>query len=312
MPRTSVPLSATNSNVVEENLTRAFFELGVDTILINPMPDHQAVSEEVQRGILNDMPRTFRSIQEAELYKTALKLRVLCFNCAYHPHPVNPTNSMTIADWWGEDLSSQAMPFYKSIYHDILLVGAAFEPLWEKVKDDESPDHLAAAGLRLQITAMRLSLLICVQDEAEFDAYNDEFLDIIDLAEYILQRIKPTRHNFRIDTLVVVPLFQTALKCRDYGIRRRAISLLLKYPRREGVWHSEFCGLTAEWIMNLEEKHLEDGKIPGWARIGSITAVRVEEQGAVVLQCVQRTSGLSDQVVTRCLPIRHGKSAAGM
>jgi hypothetical protein len=51
----------------------------------------------------------------------------------------------------------------------------------------------------------------------------------------------------------IVPLFIVALRCRDPGIRRRAIALLLSYRRREGVWDSFAAGMVALQCMRREE-----------------------------------------------------------
>lgn len=51
----------------------------------------------------------------------------------------------------------------------------------------------------------------------------------------------------------IVPLFITACRCRDPYIRRRAISLLLSFRRREGVWDSLGAGMVAAQCMKKEE-----------------------------------------------------------
>lgn len=51
----------------------------------------------------------------------------------------------------------------------------------------------------------------------------------------------------------IVPLFITACRCRDPHIRRRAISLLLSFRRREGVWDSLGAGMVAAQCMKKEE-----------------------------------------------------------
>lgn len=51
----------------------------------------------------------------------------------------------------------------------------------------------------------------------------------------------------------IVPLFITACRCRDPLIRRRAISLLLSFRRREGVWDSLGAGMVAAQCLKKEE-----------------------------------------------------------
>jgi hypothetical protein len=144
-----------------------------------------------------------------------------------------------------------------------------------------------------------MALLVpCIEDEAKFDDYVDDFVEITDLAEYVLMNSESSRPSFLLDTNVVIPLLVTGHKCRDRSIRRRAIYMMLKYPRREGVWDSYVCGKLAEWVMDLEEQHLEEGRVPAWARIGGVTA-HWEERPEPVLKCVQRISEQSEEVVIR-------------
>lgn len=60
---------------------------------------------------------------------------------------------------------------------------------------------------------------------------------------------------------------QIGLKCRISSIRKRAINLLLRYPRREGLWDSIFSGKVTDWVRNIEEEHLEGDVVPAWARV---------------------------------------------
>ncbi|KAF2828604.1 hypothetical protein CC86DRAFT_437976 [Ophiobolus disseminans] len=55
----------------------------------------------------------------------------------------------------------------------------------------------------------------------------------------------------------IVPLFIVSCRCRDPLIRRRAISLLLYYRRREGVWDSLSAGMVAAQCMKKEENMCE-------------------------------------------------------
>ena len=48
-------------------------------------------------------------------------------------------------------------------------------------------------------------------------------------------------------------VFLVAIRCRDPFIRRRAITLLLRERRREGVWDSFAAARVAAEIVNLEE-----------------------------------------------------------
>jgi hypothetical protein len=80
-------------------------------------------------------------------------------------------------------------------------------------------------------------------------------------------------------------------------IRVTALSLIFKYPRREGIFDGLFFGEAVKWVVELEEKHRKEGQVPGWARIRRILGKLVGS--AVRLRCFQRTSATSDEVVER-------------
>ncbi|KAL8949544.1 MAG: hypothetical protein Q9222_004353 [Ikaeria aurantiellina] len=106
------------------------------------------------------------------------------------------------------------------------------------------------------------------------------FEEIVDLASTVLDAQADTDKKlarkpvFQLDQSIIGPLFSVAHKCRDPGIRRKAISLLYSAPRQEGVWDSILTARVAERIMNLEEKGLGEVKtcadVPDSARISDI------------------------------------------
>lgn len=310
------------TNILEDDLVRAFTGLDMYTIceprelkgigtpgpIILEQDDErrgpgQIVFEQEERAVLSQMPEVFSSLRDAQICRNALKLQVMRFLSSYSPLPTPPRNEFVINGWWGE-VPSSTMAYQQSLSTDILRWKAAFQPLWKKLKADGHSTRLLAVILNLQVKTMSFALLVpCIKDEATFDDYNKDFLEIIDLAEDVLKNSKSTRHSFLLDTHVVIPLFVTAHKCRDRAIRRNAISLMYQYPRREGVWDSLLCGTLAEWVMELEERHLHEGQVPGWARICGLTARRDGNQ-EITMTCIQRTSEASEEVVIRRRLIR--------
>lgn len=77
------------------------------------------------------------------------------------------------------------------------------------------------------------------------------------------------------------------------------MGLLLKYPRREGVFDTLFCAKMIEFIIEIEELFLEGDYVPGWARISSIRWESDLERRTAALICEQRVSSFSDEVVTK-------------
>jgi hypothetical protein len=205
--------------------------------------------------------------------------------------------------WWGETSSScialqQRMIAYATHWKK------AFDQIWERyVKENDAGTFVHASMLRMHVETMCLALVgVCMEDEENFDAYNDVFADIVNIAECSLQALnsnKSSRRKFQFDSHVVIPLYMTGYKCRDPKMRRRAISSLLAYPRREGVFDSLLAGKMTQWAMNIEEEHMENGKVPGWARIHGVAFERDGERRSAILTCQQRTSALSAHIETK-------------
>jgi hypothetical protein len=62
--------------------------------------------------------------------------------------------------------------------------------------------------------------------------------------------------TFLFDMEIVSPLYYVGMKCRHPVIRRRAIKILKRTQRREGLWDSNMAAAIAERIMLLEEANL--------------------------------------------------------
>jgi hypothetical protein len=66
---------------------------------------------------------------------------------------------------------------------------------------------------------------------------------------------------------------------------------LLANPRREGIWDSVFAGKVLQWVMEVEEEFIEDGRVPGWARVAGVKWSGAELGGKrAELVCLQRVS----------------------
>ncbi|KAK5376135.1 hypothetical protein LTR20_000547 [Exophiala xenobiotica] len=85
------------------------------------------------------------------------------------------------------------------------------------------------------------------------------------------------RPYFTLDIGVVAPLYDIARRCRDPGVRRRAIALLYAYPRQEGMYDGVLAARVAERVVQIEETGLEHlasaTDVPDWARISDVHPV---------------------------------------
>ncbi|KAJ9502558.1 hypothetical protein H2202_001679 [Exophiala xenobiotica] len=90
-------------------------------------------------------------------------------------------------------------------------------------------------------------------DHSRINGKNGTLEPIADAASILKQSAKHHRPVFAFSQGVVGPLYTVAAQCRDPILRREAIVLLLRYPRREGLWDSFSAGRMGWEIMNLEE-----------------------------------------------------------
>jgi hypothetical protein len=134
-----------------------------------------------------------------------------------------------------------------------------------------------------------------------YDDYFVELQEIVDLADMVLRlrNEHPKSARFTFENGFIISLQFAAQKCRYSITRRKAIELLLAYPRREGLWDSAFSGKMMEWAVDVEEEFMENGQIPGWARITGVAKSEDLQRRTATLRCRQRKSESSDEYVAR-------------
>ena len=91
------------------------------------------------------------------------------------------------------------------------------------------------------------------------------------------------RPAFTMAMDIVMSLFLISAKCRDGGVRRRALAMLKSCGRIEGIWESHACARVCERIIELEEAGaLDDGTVPEHARIYQTDVLLGGEQEAQI------------------------------
>lgn len=69
-----------------------------------------------------------------------------------------------------------------------------------------------------------------------FDQYTYQFQEMVRMAE-IYVKVMPDKTTFVFEDGIVGVLYFTATKCRVPSIRRKALELLRKAPRKECIWY---------------------------------------------------------------------------
>jgi hypothetical protein len=131
--------------------------------------------------------------------------------------------------------------------------------------------------------------------EMRWDKYLALFQEAIQYAERYVEVTKgystaitisgssQQRPVFTMAMDIVMSLFLISAKCRDRGVRRRALAMLKACGRTEGIWESHACARVCERIIELEEAGaLDDGTIPEHARIYEMDVFLGGEKGAEI------------------------------
>lgn len=251
------------------------------------------------------MPNSFSTLTEAERFYGTIVRFAVTFVSQGLPR-IARTSSLTGS--YTVESKSESIPIppdiaeaQKTLEASLRRWMAAFAHLQSMREAQTLEEKKASMTLELQMKATYLGTVksFC-QDELWFDNYHDIYSDIVNLSEALLDCSKVSKvPKFCFDSAVVIPLWFVGHKCREPILRRRVISLLIRYPRREGVWDSVFAGLVIDCIRAFEEEYMENGYIPGWARICQTSFDVDMIHRTVEVKCQQRTSATSDEVVTR-------------
>jgi hypothetical protein len=108
--------------------------------------------------------------------------------------------------------------------------------------------------------------------EMIFDEYTTEFERVIAITTSLLDNPRSTKTPvLSFDMNVIPPLFMICLKCRILRLRKQAIELLKRAPKREGLWHRDSVIEYCEWKISMEEQWrgdvTEDEPLPEFARM---------------------------------------------
>ncbi|KAG0649863.1 hypothetical protein D0Z07_4016 [Hyphodiscus hymeniophilus] len=162
-----------------------------------------------------------------------------------------------------ENLSADMHTFVK----DNLLWARAFEHLPKQIRDLDLEEFTRATLLQLHAQTVCL-LFICLpaMQECIFDQYLEEFKGFISLCEIYLALPGSRKPFVSLSCGVLFPLFLTAVRCRDWETRRKAISLL--EVNQIEIWDSKLLRQAAIWVMELEESGRAFGEhIPEESRL---------------------------------------------
>lgn len=220
--------------------------------------------------IAPEMPTNFRSSDEARDYYNFC-ISALCY------HAKKSATVLTPEQLSAENHMEQYQPFMAAVAY-FKQWQHAFETFQQTSKaltdstTGEVRDHRQCVVMDMHNFALQIMIpSFSFKTEMEFDYYTHLFENIINNASYLLtntstssspsqkysnQNPSSPRYYPKFDIGLIPPMFLTALRCRDPLIRRKAIALLGKGPRQEGVWNSDMVASIARRVLAIEEKNL--------------------------------------------------------
>ncbi|KAE9369184.1 hypothetical protein N431DRAFT_546736 [Stipitochalara longipes BDJ] len=146
----------------------------------------------------------------------------------------------------------------------------------------------------LRVQRIFNSFFFCVdlervlRDEGIWDEYTADFEEILRLSEAIIGPETPSSGNSEevkrvlcLDAGIIMPLYFVATKCRIGAIRWKAIALLRRTERQEGLCNSVLTALVAERLVRIEEEQIVGGEIRTEDRVRGVElSLKVEERKA--------------------------------
>ena len=276
------------STVVEEELVNAFARL-YKGIMIFRTARPSEFSELLQPEAIQswrDMPTTFSTVAEARKYwefhlRLALpwnhqpgydSLQASAFPKIYpdfirnrEPQVMLPPQDYNVTIRLEEERQEHVRSIQKWL--------AAFKPLWEYCQTEGGAnDYAGAAMLKMQTWCGIISFSTArTNHECHYDDYIEGFAEMVRMAKNVLETSEQARTGsalFAFSIGVTNCIYFVMTKCRDRQLRRAALELLARFPRRDGVWDTAMVAAVGQWIMEKEEQGLRPREpIPERARV---------------------------------------------
>lgn len=173
--------------------------------------------------------------------------------------------------------------------------------LWEISHEKDGEASFKAKLLLIQhaLAVLETSTSLYAE-ETSYDQFDSEFEQIVALADDL--RNSPLfATGFSTEVFgIVKPLYVTALKCRNFELRARALLVLnASSPRQEGAWSSIVMGSIAKAVTDLEEcsRVWDDhgSYIAEQRRVHSVVSDIDHQNKTARVKCMLRPNGMDGE-----------------
>lgn len=300
-------------DLIEDYLVQFFGRLEIEYMSFRDSRGaecHRSLKEE-GKEVIKQMPTLLASINQARVYLDLIMRRMMHFTASinhmkvsYAQYKERLTQMTGQQDSWIDrkpgaqvpqlpDFSSYASE-QQALSSELDAWFAAFQPLLNRSIARGRKDCVSA--LTLDIAARTSSISIratFIKAETNYDVFESEFNTIVTHSALLLRTLencmpksKP-KLAFSLELSVLPPLFLTAVKCRTSEIRKEALELLVRYPRREGIWDSVTVAAIGKWVIELEEEGATGGYVSEEDRVRKATIVFDLVERKATMSCLK-------------------------
>jgi hypothetical protein len=172
----------------------------------------------------------------------------------------------------------------------------AYEPIFlEAFSKMDRRQFLLALQLRIHSWSFEIMIFTSLsKEEIIFDKFTERFRQIIFSSRCLLQKDQEIGGSDGLRAQgsmgLIMTLFYTATRCRDFLVRREAIALLREWPCMNGIWHSLQAAKVAAWIVSIEEKDCNSATfVPEEHRVRMNSLRMAFKDGRMTIECMQGT-----------------------
>ena len=290
--------------VVEDELIQGFGRL--ELLAMSYSDPRNAHMHELHRhcgqASIDNMPPAFSNLKEARVYLELVMRRAMHWVASLEGLPEFRGTLWRQNTHAFSDLA-RVYSERNNVFAEYDKWGKAFQPVWELSRRPEGKNiFLGATTLRLHSVSGYLSKsTVACSRETFYGRFTKELTEIVELSKVLIEGSKSsTVPGFSFDVQVIVPLTTVGWRFRHRALRREAISLLLDYPRREGVWDGMVVGKAMEWLTSIEEEGLTDEEhVPEEAVVKMFKMQNDSEAKITVVSCQQPLQNSPGETIER-------------
>jgi len=246
--RRSLDSSCLESTEDLDCLTEVFARMDLQATIFDDsrLPYLSLASPDEMTGRISCVPSVFKKLSEAQVTLDKLQSWLFHFLVSNVPYKRAPV----------ERIPSAIMREKNLLDGQFRRWSAAMELFADKQlecsKTSEESVKVLVMFHRTMLVLLQASLATNNAVSTNFDS---DFEEILGLAEPLIDHSTANkRRGFSFETGLIAPLYLLIAKCRDSRLRSRALSLLSKSRRREGLMEGTMIVKIAERLMKLEEE----------------------------------------------------------